>query len=62
MILLKFGFVIVFSLLQGSSFSGFKILVLVIFSTLSFTNYYFIRPYYNHRMNDVNLAFSPFRF
>lgn len=60
-ILLKFFYVVVFAFLQDESFNGFKIIILVVFSTLCFTKYYFLRPYFNHLLNNVSLAFNDAR-
>jgi hypothetical protein len=48
---MKFLLVIVFLFLQDSSFKGFKILVLVILSTVSFIRYWIDRPFYQNSHN-----------
>jgi hypothetical protein len=41
----------VFLFLQDGSFRGFKILVLVVLSTLSFLKFWIDRPYYSIKLN-----------
>ena len=52
-ILLKMFLVIIFAFLQDASFNGFKILILVIFSTMTFSKYYSHRPFFNNNVNNV---------
>jgi hypothetical protein len=51
--LLKLFLVIVFQFLNDQSFIGFKILILVVFSTLAFSKFYIHKPYYNKTLNTV---------
>jgi hypothetical protein len=50
---MKFLLVVAFLFLQDSSFKGFKILILVILSTISFLRYWIDRPYYDTTHNRV---------
>jgi hypothetical protein len=50
---MKFMLVVTFLFLQDSSFKGFKILILVILSTISFLRYWIDRPYYDTTHNRV---------
>jgi hypothetical protein len=45
--------VVAFLFLQDTSFKGFKILILVILSTISFLRYWIDRPYYDTTHNRV---------
>lgn len=51
--LVKLLLVIVYCFLQDISFNGFKILVLVVASTVTFLRYAFDRPFYNRTFNRV---------
>eukprot|EP00347_Sterkiella_histriomuscorum_P005463 403356519 len=42
-----------FAFLNDQSFSTFKILILAVFSTMTYTKYYYQRPYYNRSVNNV---------
>lgn len=44
--LLKFLLVLVFSLLNSESFKAFKIIILVVFSIITYLNFRKHRPYY----------------
>jgi hypothetical protein len=50
---MKFLLVVAFLFLQDSSFKGFKILILVILSTISFLRYWIDRPFYDTTHNRV---------
>lgn len=50
---MKFLLVVTFLFLQDSSFKGFKILILVILSTISFLRYWIDRPFYDTTHNRV---------
>ena len=50
---MKFLLVVAFLFLQDSSFKGFKILILVILSTISFLRYWVDRPFYDTTHNRV---------
>ena len=50
---MKFLLVVAFLFLQDSSFKGFKILILVILSTISFLRYWIDRPFYDTTHNWV---------
>ncbi len=51
--IIKIILLIVFLFLQDSSFRGFKIIVLVLVSTVSFFRYHLDRPYYYMSMNKI---------
>ena len=50
---IKVILLVVFLFLQDSSFRGFKIIVLVLVSTVSFLRYHLDRPYYYMPMNKI---------
>ena len=51
--LIKLVLLVVFLFLQDKSFRGFKIIVLVLASTVSFLRYHLDRPYYYMPMNKI---------
>jgi hypothetical protein len=51
--ILKLILVIVYNFLQDESFTGFKILVLVVISTITFIRYMIDRPFYNRTFNKI---------
>lgn len=50
---IKLILLVIFLFLQDSSFRGFKIIVLVLVSTVSFLRYHLDRPYYYMSMNKI---------
>jgi hypothetical protein len=57
---IKMVLVIVFCFLVDESFAGFKVLVLVVASTVSFLKYLVEKPYYNRNFNKVSLNSKPY--
>jgi len=50
---IKLILLVIFVFLQDRSFRGFKIIALVVLSTVSFARYHLDRPYYSLRMNKL---------